>query len=106
MGFFKNFFASCLGSIAALVIVILLGGIIFSIVISSGNVVTVNDNTVLYLDLSAPVVEQAVDDPIAEMITGGQQSIGLLQLKETIAYAKNDTKVKGIYLNKIGRAHV
>ena len=99
MGFFKNFFASCLGSIAALVIVILLGGIIFSIVISSGNVVTVNDNTVLYLDLSAPVVEQAVDDPIAEMITGGQQSIGLLQLKETIAYAKNDTKVKGIYLN-------
>lgn len=99
MGFFKNFFASCLGSIAALVIVILLGGIIFSIVISSGNVVTVNDNTVLYLDLSAPVVEQAVDDPIAEMITGGQQSIGLLQLKEAIAYAKNDTKVKGIYLN-------
>lgn len=99
MGFFKNFFASCLGSIAALFIVILLGGIIFSIVISSGNVVTVNDNTVLYLDLSAPVVEQAVDDPIAEMITGGQQSIGLLQLKETIAYAKNDTKVKGIYLN-------
>lgn len=99
MGFFKNFFASCLGSIAALVIVILLGGIIFSIVISSGNVVTVNDNTVLYLDLSAPVVEQAVDDPIAEMITGGQQSIGLLQLKGAIAYAKNDTKVKGIYLN-------
>lgn len=99
MGFFKNFFASCLGSIAALVIVILLGGIIFSIVISSGNVVTVNDNTVLYLDLSAPVVEQAVDDPIAEMITGGQQSIGLLQLKEAIASAKNDTKVKGIYLN-------
>lgn len=99
MGFFKNFFASCLGSIAALFIVILLGGIIFSIVISSGNVVTVNDNTVLYLDLSAPVVEQAVDDPIAEMITGGQQSIGLLQLKEAIAYAKNDTKVKGIYLN-------
>lgn len=99
MGFFKNFFASCLGSIAALVIVILLGGIIFSIVISSGNVVTVNDNTVLYLDLSAPVVEQAVDDPIAEMITGGQQSIGLLQLKEAIASAKNDAKVKGIYLN-------
>ncbi|MEQ9412286.1 MAG: signal peptide peptidase SppA, partial [Cyclobacteriaceae bacterium] len=34
-----------------------------------------------------------------EMITGGQQSIGLLQLKEAIAAAKNDTKIRGIYLN-------
>ncbi|MCB0491020.1 MAG: signal peptide peptidase SppA [Cyclobacteriaceae bacterium] len=99
MGFLKNFFASCLGSIAALVIVILLGGMIFSLVISSGKEVTVGDNTVMYLDLAAPIVEQAVEDPLAEMITGSQQSIGLLQLKEAIAYAKNDTKIKGIYLN-------
>lgn len=99
MGFFKNFFASCLGSIAALIIVIFLGGMIFSFVISSGNEVAVSDNSVLYLDLAAPIVEQAVDDPVAEMITGGQQSIGLLQLKEAIAFAKNDAKIRGIYLN-------
>lgn len=99
MGFFKNFFASCLGSIVALILVILLGGMIFSYIISSGNEVSVNDNTVLYLDLKAPIVEQAVDDPLAEIIPGGQQSIGLLQLKEAIAYAKKDAKVKGIYLN-------
>jgi len=99
MGFFKNFFASCLGSIAALIIVVFLGGMIFSFVISSGNEVAVSDNSVLYLDLAAPIVEQAVDDPVAEMITGGQQSIGLLQLKEAIAFAKNDAKIRGIYLN-------
>ncbi|MFZ1808793.1 MAG: signal peptide peptidase SppA [Cyclobacteriaceae bacterium] len=99
MGFFKNFFASCLGSIAALIIIIFLGGMIFSFIISSGNEVAVSDNSVLYLDLAAPIVEQAVDDPVAEMITGGQQSIGLLQLKEAIAFAKNDTKIRGIYLN-------
>ncbi|MEQ8363734.1 MAG: signal peptide peptidase SppA [Cyclobacteriaceae bacterium] len=98
MGFFKNFFASCLGSIVALIIVIFLGGMVFSFVISSGKEVTVGDNSVLYLDLAAPVVEQAVDDPVAEMI-GGQQSIGLLQLKEAIASAKNDSKIRGIYLN-------
>ena len=90
MGFLKNFFASCLGSIVALILVILLGGMIFSVVISSGSEVSVNDNSVLYLDLTAPIVEQSVDDPLAEMITGGQQSIGLLQLKEAIAFAKND----------------
>ncbi|MBX2943346.1 MAG: signal peptide peptidase SppA [Cyclobacteriaceae bacterium] len=99
MGFLKSFFASCLGSIVALILVILLGGMIFSYVISSENAVSVNDNTVLYLDLQAPIVEQAVDDPLAQIIPGGQQPIGLLQLKEAIAFAKNDAKVKGIYLN-------
>lgn len=99
MGFLKNFFASCLGSIVALILVILLGGMIFSVVISSGSEVSVNDNSVLYLDLTAPIVEQSVDDPLAEMITGGQQSIGLLQLKEAIAFAKNDSRIRGIYLN-------
>lgn len=99
MGFFRNFFASCLGSVVAIIVVILLAGVIFSVVISSGEKVFVNDNSVLYLDLTAPIVEQAEDDPVTEMITGGQQAIGLLQLKETIAHAKSDSKISGIYLN-------
>lgn len=99
MGFFKSFFASCLGSIVALLVVILLGGLIFSAILSSENVVTVDDNTVLYLDLEAPIVEQAIDDPLAGFIPGEQQAIGLLQLKEAIAFAKTDSKIRGIYLH-------
>ncbi|MEQ8424951.1 MAG: signal peptide peptidase SppA, partial [Cyclobacteriaceae bacterium] len=38
-------------------------------------------------------------DPLADLIPGEQVSIGLLQLKEAIDYAKNDDKIKGIYLN-------
>ncbi|MBX2911881.1 MAG: signal peptide peptidase SppA [Cyclobacteriaceae bacterium] len=99
MGFFKNFFASCLGSLVAILLAFLLGGMVFSYIISSGSKVTVGEGTVLYLDLEAPIVEQAVEDPLNQIIPGGLQPIGLLQLKEAIASAKADAKVKGIYLN-------
>lgn len=99
MGFFKSFFASCLGSIVAIAVVIFLSILIFSAIVSSESTVAIDDNTVLYLDLDAPIMEQAVEDPLAQLIPGGQQAIGLLQLKDAIAYAKGDPKIKGIYLN-------
>jgi len=99
MGFFKNFFASCLGSLVAMFLVILIGASIFSAIVASEGQTVIDDNSVLYLDLEAPIVEQAVDDPLMEFFPGGQASIGLLQLKQAIAYAKSDSKVQGIYLN-------
>ncbi len=99
MGFIKNFFASCLGSLMALTLIILICASIFSALVSSENKAIIENNSVLYLDLEAPIAEQAVDDPLAELIPGEQASIGLLQLKQAIAYAKNDPKVEGIYLN-------
>ena len=99
MGFLKNFFASCLGAMVAMVMVILFGALIFSAAVSSESKVVVDDNTVLYLDLDVPIVEQAVDDPLNDLIPGGQQAIGLLQLKEAIAHAKTDTRIAGIYLS-------
>lgn len=98
MGFLKNFLASCLGALMAFVLLIVVGGIVFSMIINSDNKVVISDNSVLYLDLNSPIVELAIDDPLAELIPGEEPAIGLLQLKDAIAYAKTDAKTKGIYM--------
>ncbi len=99
MNFFKAFFASCLGSLVAFILLIFLT--IAGIMAVSGDGETVvSENSVLHLKLEAPITELEVDDPMAELIPGaGNQSYGLLQLISTIEHAKNDPKIKGIYLN-------
>lgn len=99
MGFFKSFFASCLGTLVALVVLIFLGIAILSSVASEREVI-ISDNSVLHLKLESPITEQEVEDPLSELFPGaGDQSIGLIQLKRAIEYAKTDDKIKGIYLN-------
>jgi len=99
MGFFKSFFASCLGTLVALVVLIFLGVAILSSVASESQVV-ISDNSVLHLKLESPITEQEVEDPLSELFPGaGDQSIGLIQLKQAIEFAKTDDKIKGIYLN-------
>lgn len=95
----KNFFTSCLGTMVGLIVFILLGITVLSIIVNSDSKVVIDANSVLYLDLQAPIVEQAIDDPLTELIPGGQQPIGLLQLKDAIEHAKNDPYIEGIYLN-------
>jgi protease IV len=99
MGFFKSFFASCLGTLVALVVLVFLGIAILSSVASEREIV-ISDNSVLHLKLESPITEQEVEDPLSELFPGaGDQSIGLIQLKQAIKYAKSDDKIKGIYLN-------
>lgn len=95
----KNFFASCLGTIVGIVTLILLSVFVLSLIVNSDSKVVIDDNSVLYLDLQAPIVEQATDDPLAELFPGAQAPIGLLQLKDAITHAKNDPRIQGIYLN-------
>ena len=99
MTFLKSFFASCLGTFVA--ILLLLGFIVFIFsVVSSSDEVTIADNSVLYLKLEVPISELEVDDPLADLFPGaGEPPIGLLHLKQTISHAKEDVKIKGIYLN-------
>jgi protease-4 len=99
MTFLKNFLASCLGALVAMVLVVLLGAFVLSLFASEKEVV-IDDNSVLRLKLTAPVSEMEVDDPITELFPGaGEQSVGLIQLKGAIAHAKEDPKIKGIYLD-------
>ena len=99
MNFFKSFFASCLGTLVALIVLIFLGiGVIA--VLSADSEVAVADNSVLHLRLEAPISELEVEDPLAEIFPGaGDQTLGLMQLKQAIVFAKTDPKIKGIYLN-------
>lgn len=99
MTFLKSFFASCLGTIVALVVLILVGIVIISSIASEKEEV-ITDNSVLHLKLESPITEQEVEDPLSELFPGvGDQSIGLIQLKQAIENAKSDDKVKGIYLD-------
>jgi protease-4 len=63
--------------------------------------VNVKDNSVLKISLDKQVQERASDDPFSELELPGLEeagNIGLIELKKTIAKAKDDDKIKGIYL--------
>lgn len=99
MGFLKSFLASCLGTLVALVLLI---GLALFIVgtLAAREEVAIADNSVLQLKLEAPISEQEVEDPLAEIFPGaGAQNVGLISLKQSIANAKTDPKIKGIYLD-------
>jgi len=99
MNFLKSFFASCLGSIVAMVAVIF--GVIWIASLSGGDEVIISEGSVLHLDLDAPIVEVEREDPFAGVPFVGSSSprpIGLAQLRQTISKAKEDSKIKGIYL--------
>ena len=105
MNFFKTFLASCLGSLLALValVIILIG--VFSIAISSfsdSNTQTVvAENSVLHLKLNGPITEIEVENPLEGLPIPGADdpAIGLLQLKTALAHAKTDEAIRGIYLD-------
>jgi len=99
MAFLRNFLASCLGALVAMVLVVVIGSIAVSI-FTSEKEVPIEDNSVLHLKLTSPISEMEVDNPILDLFPGaGEQGVGLLQLKLAIAHAKNDGKIKGIYLD-------
>ena len=68
--------------------------------LSEDKKVVVGDNSVLHLELDAEINEMQQEDPLAGLpIPGaGAPKIGLLQLKQAIANAKDDDKIKGIYI--------
>ncbi len=99
MSFFKSFFASCLGTLVALGLLIFLVIGIFS-VLSTDSQETISSNSVLQLKLEAPITELELEDPLAEILPGAsEQSHGLLQIKQAIQHAKTDPNIEGIYLN-------
>jgi protease IV len=104
MSFGRAFFSSCLGALTALVIFCVVVFFFFTAMIASitsDKEVLVEKNSVLHLQLDAQISELQKENPFAGLpVPGGDvKHIGILQLKETIARAKNDDKIKGIYLD-------
>jgi protease IV len=99
MGFFKTFLSSCLGALVAMVLFAILVIAIVS-AMTSEKEVAIADNSILHLSLDAPINELETNNPFGALpLPGmGKQNIGLMQLKESILHAKNDDKIKGIYL--------
>jgi len=99
MNFFKVFFASCLGSLVAMLCLTLMT-FFFLAGLGADEPVIVSDPSVLHLRLEAPITELEVEDPLADAFPDlADQTIGLMRIKEVIADAKVDPKIKGIYLN-------
>ena len=98
--FFKFTFASILGFLLAFLIGIV---IIASIASSSKNTPEIEDNTVLHLKLNAPITERSSENPLEDLdlpiSTGEPTSLGLVEILQAIKDAKEDAKIKGIYLN-------
>jgi protease IV len=103
MTFGQSYLSSCLGALTAMMVFFLLtffliGGLISGL--SDEQEVVLEDNSVLHLELDAEINEMQQENPLAGLpIPGGEiRKIGLLQLKQAIAHAKDDDKIKGIYL--------
>ncbi|MEM7371282.1 MAG: signal peptide peptidase SppA [Bacteroidota bacterium] len=114
MNFLKTFAASFIAVITAIVIgipiiFIVIGGI-FASIGSSQDQVEVKSGTILKMSLSGVITETETGNPIeldlGDLLgvpgAGNTRNIGLFQLLRKIEQAKNDKKVKGIYLNLTG----
>jgi protease-4 len=96
----KNFFTSCLGTIVGLALFIVLLIVVLAGSISTESEIIVSDNSVLAIRLDRRITELEVEDPLADLIPGTvDESVGLIELKDAIRQAKEDSKIKGIYLN-------
>lgn len=103
MSFGKAFLSSCLGALTAMIVflflsIFLIGSLVSGL--SEEKQVVVDENSVLHLELDAEINELHQDNPLAGLpLPGGDvRKIGLLQLKQAIAHAKDDDKIEGIYL--------
>ncbi len=103
--FFKIVFGSCLGVILA---GSLLFGLFFLFMVGiaasaggGGNKVTVKDNSVLELDFSQAVPEKTNNVPTSDPLSFDfeqKKKVGLYDMVRSIEMAKEDDKIKGIFL--------
>jgi protease IV len=81
----------------------LMGIVIFVSILASSTSqeVQVADNSILVLDINGPIIERSSDDPFEQIIAelSGQVSpAGLNKILASIKKAKEDDRVKGIYI--------
>ena len=104
--FLKTVIGAIVGTIVALVLLIFIGiGIIGSIASSSESEPVVPKKTILRIDLSTPVAEQAKDNFSIDFMSGNadmSSSISLLKAVKAIEAAAEDPAVSFIYMTTDG----
>ncbi|MFC2123408.1 signal peptide peptidase SppA [Bacteroidota bacterium] len=98
-----NFLRNLLAVLVGLFIFTFFGILIFIGIIaasSSEKPVSIEDNSILRLEISGILVERGSEDPFENLgfPGSGSKKMGLKELKEAIQNAKEDDKIKGIFL--------
>lgn len=100
----KDFFKYVFATFVALILVgvfatVMTFAMLGAALATSDSKPALKEGTVLHLKLSGQLSERSTPDPLAELIQNDNYtSIGLDDLLKAIRVAKNDDKVKGIYL--------
>ena len=98
--FFKYVLATIVGMLCVAVLLFLMGlATLGSIALSSSSEPVVEDGSVLRLSLSGTLSERAVDDPFSSFMGNeALESQGLDDMIKAIRVAKDNDKIKGIYI--------
>ena len=98
--FLKMTFATVVGLLVAGFILIIFGTMsLVGMVMSSETEVTVKDNSVLLLDLKGVITERYEKTPFDDFLGDNNVKVGLDDVLSSIEKAKNNNKIKGIYIN-------
>lgn len=103
--FFKFVFASMIGVILSIFVMFVLSILLIIGIVSSASnesKVTIDDNTVLHLSLNYPISERTSKNPFQNFNFGGfetKSNLGLNDILENIKAAKNDSRIKGVYVD-------
>ncbi len=95
MKFLKTVFASCLGVILAFFLLFM---VVVVVALCSGSSSEVKDSSVLLVSLDGEIVDRDDDDVYVNLFPSQAGQTGLSDIRYAIQEAKNDDRIKGIYL--------
>lgn len=97
--FFKNVFATVLGLFLFCGLFVVFGIIsLIGTLATSSSTPVVEENSVLVLNLEGEITEKGINDPFSELFGSSFSSTGLNDILSAIEKAKENDKVKGIYI--------
>lgn len=97
--FFKYVLATIVGIVILFVVMAILGAMSLVGMVASGEATkNVSDNSVLVVNLSGTMEEQAGDNTLNQFLGSAASTIGLQETLEAIQKAKENDNVKGIYI--------
>jgi protease-4 len=97
--FFKSVFATIVGLVIFFVIIAIIGVMSVVGMVASGQATkSIKDNSVLVMNLSGTISEQATDNVLGQLTSNNINNLGLDEIISAIKKAGKDDKIKGIYI--------
>lgn len=105
MKFLKMVLAGIVAGLVLSGIGLIVASIVLFSAVSGGETVEVKEKSVLKIDLSRPIGERNIEKPFGRFssnpLQSSRESMGLIELRQTIRAAKDDENIEGLYL-KLG----